>query len=67
MNLAGYLSSVSSGLRHSELNKRNVCVCASQEAAEGRTGHIDVRNGANGMASNTWNHVFNVQYLIPFH
>jgi hypothetical protein len=35
------------------------------EAAEWRTVHNNVWNGANGMASNTWNHVFGVFDTIP--
>ena len=36
-----------------------------QEAAEGRTAHINGWNGLNGMASNTWKYVFDVFDTIP--
>jgi hypothetical protein len=39
------------------------------EAAEGRTAHNNVRNGANGMESNTWKpwKPTRLMCLIPFH
>jgi hypothetical protein len=37
----------------------------SVEAAEGKTTHNNVWNGANGMESNTWKTCW--MYLVPFH
>ena len=31
-----------------------LCACVPQEAAEGRTAHSNVWNGANGMVSTYW-------------